>query len=419
MIALMDCNNFFASCERVFDLSLRKKPLVILSGNDGCIIARSNESKALGLNMCDPYFKIKTFLQQNQVQIRSTNFELYGDISRRVMTIAHSFSPDVEIYSIDEAFIYIPPIQKDNLVEWGTQLRQTILQQTSIPTSIGFATTKTLAKIANHIAKKIPSGIFIMPEDTSVQLHQTAVGDIWGIGQKTAESLLKMGIKTAQQLRDYDADLLRKKMSINLYRTVMELRGIPLLTLETQTDPPQSISYTRMFGTPITELEPLKQSIALYVAMASEKLRRNNQRARAVSFFLQKSYGELEFNPQSNMLGTTIAFPEPLNETAEILQHITPLIERLFEPHSRYRKSGVTLLSLTDSEMIQGDLFSEKPHRMNSKLYHLVDEINLKMGKRTLFHLSEGIEQSWVSKHEWISKCYTTRWKELPTVKCD
>ncbi|MBR2633011.1 MAG: Y-family DNA polymerase [Lentisphaeria bacterium] len=279
MTGLIDGNNFFVSCERIFDPALDGKPVAVLSNNDGCCISRSNEFKALGIAMGTPYFELKPLISRHGLILKSSNYELYSDISKRIISLLNRFSPDVEQYSIDEAFIHLDLPQEQNYFDFGCRLRKTILQWVGIPCGVGFAKTRTLAKIANHIGKKSSSGVFVMPDDPRRILENTPVEDVWGVGRKLAPKLIRQGIRNAWQLSIQDISEITKKHSVLLGKTILELRGTNALDERDPEELSQSISCSRCFGSPVTEFDDLAESVAHYTAAAAEKLRKEQQTA--------------------------------------------------------------------------------------------------------------------------------------------
>ncbi len=413
MIGLVDGNNFFVSCERIFDRSLEGKPVGILSNNDGCVVSRSNEMKALGIKMGTPFFELRPNIARLGLVLRSSNFELYGDISNRVMSVLAEFAPAVEQYSIDEAFIR--PEGVSDYLAFGSKLRSTILKWIGVPCGVGFAPTKTLAKIANHIGKKLASGVFVMPENTQPILSQLEVSEVWGVGRRLAPRLHQKGIETAWDLANYGDDKLQKSFSIILARTAMELRGTECLTDEHYREQSQSIGVSRSFGKPVTEFDHLAESVCHYLGRAAEKLRAEGQRAAgANAYFIYYP----EYRPRrldGGCTSCTVAFPYPTDDTSVMLSAITPKLRQIFVGGRRYKKSGVLLWGL-ESGAVQTDLFTKTPVG-NSKLFAAIDKINAKFGRGSVAPLAEGIEKPWRMKSESRSPRYTTVWDEIPTAK--
>lgn len=417
MIGLIDGNNFFVSCERVFDPSLEGKAIAVLSNNDGCCISRSNEFKALNIPMGTPFFQIQHLAANGKIIVKSSNYELYGDLSRRLIEVLREFAPQVEQYSIDEAFIYPEHIKNINYLALGYKIRQTLLQWLGLPCGVGFAPTKTLAKIANHIAKKSPSGIFVMPENPNHILDKTPIEEVWGIGRALSEKLKKLGILTAGQFIQHDPVKIRKQFSVVTAKTLLELRGQKCFTIENPNAPSQSISCSRTFGTPITLLEELSESIATYTAIAATKLRRQKLFAMGVNIYTEISP---EYHPiplASAFQSATVIFPHPTDDTSVMLNAIRPKLEKLFINNRRYRKSGVLFFGLESSNTTQLELFENNEKLESSKLFNLVDQINTLYGRNTIFTLAEGTKKKWQMKRELLTPNYTTNWKELLNVK--
>lgn len=426
MIGLVDGNNFFVSCERVFDPSLEGKPVAVLSNNDGCCISRSNEFKALNIAMGTPYFQLRDLEKKYGLIFRSSNYELYGDLSRRIISILYEFSPDVEQYSIDEAFIHMtePATLPQNkslhqyYSELGRVIRSTILQWIGIPCGVGFAPSKTLAKIANHIGKKSPEGVFVMPEDPEGILANLPVSEVWGVGRRLAPKLERWGIRTAWKLACADESFLRKNFNITLAKTSRELRGENLFEQEETNALSKSITCSRSFGQAVTALEDLTQAVCSYAATGAEKLRKEQQTASGMNIYYQY-YPEYSPSPlPGGCTAITVIFPEPTNHTRNILSFLTPHLKGIFIAGRRYKKAGIIYFGLESTVNFQGDLFADHAkEERDSNLSAALDLINKKYGRKTLFHLSEGIEKPWAMKRNMLTKHYTTSWDELPEVK--
>ena len=414
MIGLVDGNNFFVSCERVFDPALEGKPVAVLSNNDGCCISRSNEFKALGIAMGTPYFQIRN---TPGLILRSSNYELYGDLSRRVISTLQTFVPKVEQYSIDEAFIHPELPDNADFYTFGCEVRKRVLKWVGIPCGVGFAPTKTLAKIANHIGKKLPSGVFVMPADHREVLEKTPVSEIWGIGRRLAPQLERLGVRNAWQLSQKDPAVMQKKFSVNLSRTIMELRGVQCFEEENPEDASKSITCSRSFGYPVVEFRELEESVSVYTAKAAEKLRKENLCAAGVNIYFQM-YPEYEPDPRpAGMTSVTVTFQVPTDDTSRMLSEIVPKLKTIFTDGRRYKKSGVVFFGLESSDSVQPDLFSAAPKKEKSELFKIVDHVNRKFGRGTVFTLSEGIDRKWQMKRDMLSKGYTTDWSSLLEVK--
>ena len=415
MIGLVDGNNFFVSCERVFNRRLVGRPVAVLSNNDGCCVSRSNEFKALGIPMGTPYFQLKGREASGELSFCSSNYELYGDISNRIVSILREEAVEVEQYSIDEAFIVPPTTAAADYLAYGRRLRAKLLRWVGIPCGVGFAPTKTLAKIANHIGKKRPDGVFLMPDDPTEILAGLPTNEVWGVGRRLPAKLRAERIITAQHLRDALDDTLRAIGGVTLLRTAMELRGIVCHDERDYDADPDSISCSRSFGKPVTTLEGLSESLAAYTAQAAAKLRRHGLFAAGCNIYAQifESGGGGEF------LGRTVMFPAPTDATNEMLRAIREEVDALYVEGVRYRKTGIVFFGLEKSGVArQTDLFETTPTPEHSRLYRAVDALNARYGKGKVFSAAEGIgPRSWQMKRAKLSKRPTTRWDELMTVR--
>ena len=416
MIGLVDGNNFFVSCERIFDPALEGKPVAVLSNNDGCCISRSNEFKALNIPMGTPYFQLRHLIRKHGLIFRSSNYALYGDISRRVISVLGEFVPHVEQYSIDEAFIHPELPDSADFDALGKKIRETLLRWVGVPCGVGFAPTKTLAKIANHIGKKNPSGIFVMPKECSAVLQRTLVSEVWGVGRRLAPKLEALGIRTAFDLAERDPAELKKRFSVLLAKTALELRGQRCIAAEDPEELSQSISCSRSFGHPVTTLEELEESVATYTAKAAEKLRKEGQRAAGANVYFQ-IYPENASALPGRINSTTVSFEFPTDDTGVMMKVIRPKLKGLFLPGRRYKKSGVLFFGLESASTAPADLFAPEVQQGNSQLFQLVDKVNAKYGRGTLFTLGEGTSKSWQMKRTLLSPDYTTNWDQLLKVK--
>ena len=419
MFGLVDGNNFFVSCERVFDRSLVGRPVAVLSNNDGCCVSRSNEFKALGIAMGTPYYQLRSREASGELCFRSSNYELYGDLSRRIVSILRDEALDVEQYSIDEAFI-VPPTPRNGdatLLEYGARLRARILRWVGIPCGIGFGPTKTLAKIANHIAKKTESGVFLLPDDPTEILATIPAVEVWGVGRRLLVKLRGMGIFTAKNLRDAPDGTLRAIGGVTLLRTAMELRGVSCHEERDYDADPDSVSCSRSFGDPATTQDAIEESIATFTAQAAVKLRRHGLLASGRNIYAQifASGGGGEY------AGRTVVFPHPTDATNEMLGAIRKEVGALFVQGRRYRKTGVIFFGLEKADAPkQLDLFDSTSAATPSRsaLYKVVDALNARFGKGAVFSAAEGVgERAWKMKREKLSRRPTTRWDELLVVK--
>ena len=415
MIGLVDGNNFFVSCERVFNRRLVGRPVAVLSNNDGCCVARSNEFKALGISMGTPYFQLKHREKTGELSFCSSNYELYGDMSNRIISILREEAVDVEQYSIDEAFIYPPTTAAEDYVSYGKRIRAKVLRWIGIPCGVGFAPTKTLAKIANHIGKKRPEGVFLLPDDPSDILAQLPCDEVWGVGRRLAPKLRAERILTAQHLRDAADDVLRSLGGVTLLRVAMELRGISCHEERDYDADPDSISCSRSFGEPATTQEALAESLASFTAQAAAKLRRHGLLAAGCNVYAQ-IFAE---GGGGDCVGRTVVFPAPTDATNVILRGISDEVKYLYLPGVRYRKTGIVFFGLEKPGVArQADLFDETPPTERSRLYAAVDALNARYGKGKVFSAAEGIgKKSWHMKRQKLSPRPTTRWDELMVVK--
>ena len=417
LFALVDCNNFYASCERVFNPALRNKPIVVLSNNDGCVIARSNEAKAIGIGMGEPHFKCQNLLIQHKVQVYSANFVLYGDISARVMNTLARFAPELEIYSIDEAFLSLDGLSQDPYT-YVNDMRERVKRDTGMPVSIGVAPTKTLAKIANRIAKKHSTeGVFCLIEQGDIDhwLGKIEVRDIWGIGGEKAEFLKRYGIENALQLKNCTDNWIKKYLTIVTLKTVWELRGISCFSLDEVLPDKKAIGTSRTFGYEVSTLDELSEAIAAYIAQASEKLRRQGSVCGYVQVFVETDrFKEGKF--YSNSVGIDIT--PPTAYTPDLIKAAKELIKRIYRQGFRYKKAGVLLTNLKSESRSQGFLFDEtyKDTRKN-RLMNVVDSLNRSNNSGKVFMAAEGIKQPWFMKQSHKSMRYTTRWDELLEIK--
>jgi DNA polymerase V len=413
--ALVDCNNFYVSCERVFQPHLWGKPVVVLSNNDGCVVARSPEVKALGIKMGVPFFQIRQLVAQHHIQVFSSNYTLYGDLSQRVMTTLANFSPEVEVYSIDEAFMRLTPSQ-GNLTDYGHQIKATVQQWTGIPVSLGIAPTKVLSKVAMEVAKKTAGGVFHLesPADANEILQEMPVCDIWGIGSRLGYWLETQGIKTALQFKEARPELIQKKMGVVGKRLLLELQGISCLPLELLPSPKKETCISRSFGQPITTLTELQQAIALYVGRAAVKLRHQQQVATGMIIFAHTS--RFIDEPQSSSM--VVNLPTGTNFTPELLKYASAALQKIYVPNCPYKKAGVIMTGLHSDNERQGFLF-EQPRDLDRELHlsQIVDRLNQRYGAETMTFGLVGQGQAWRIRSNQRSPRFTTRWDELPKGK--
>lgn len=417
--ALVDVNNFYVSCERIFNWRLLGQPVVVLSNNDGCVVARSNEVKALGVKMGAPWHQLKDLAREHAIVALSSNYTLYGDMSRRVMTILADLAPRQEVYSIDESFLDCTGLP--GLFEHGQLIRRRILKWTGLPVCVGFAPTKTLAKLANHCAKKGLSGgdgvcDFTALSATELQtlLQRIEVGEVWGVGPRISVKLQAMGIRSVWGLRQADTATIRDRFGVVLERTVRELRGESCLPLEALTPPRQQIMCSRSFGQEITSIEELRQSVLTYVARAAEKLRRQQSLTSAVLVFARTN--PFKDVPQLSRQ-IVVPLPYPTDDTILLSRAARAGIERIFESGYRYKKSGTMLMELQPKTQRQVTLFEDADAiARRDRLNQAMDRINSRYGRRTVSLWGAGIEKPWSMRAANRTPAYTTDWNNLPTV---
>ena len=413
IFALADCNNFYASCERVFRPALEAKPVVVLSNNDGCVVARSGEAKALGIAMGAPWNLHRAEFERHGVAVFSSNYQLYGDMSERVMESLAMFCPDIEVYSIDEAFLRLDGFARQDLTRMATGIRASILQWTGIPVSIGIAPTKTLAKIANHVAKRrTGTGVYDM-RDPALRdriMADLPVEEIWGIAGRLGARLRDLGISTALQLAGAEPKLLRGRFGVVVERLALELGGMPCADLEVATPKKQIIS-SKSFGRPVTAFEPLAEALANFAARVCEKLRRQGSKAGAIQVFLATN----RFKPEDPQYrnGAVVNLAHPSSDTGFIVARARELMARLYRPGYRYKKCGIMLLDLVPGDHRQGHLFVRDDPARGDAAMRVMDGVNRKMGPGTVFVGAQGVERGWRMRCGRRSPRYTTKWGEL------
>ena len=424
-IALIDGNNFYVSCERVFQPELEGKPVVVLSNNDGCVVARSAEVKALGVPMGIPWFKLKDLAKQHGIIAKSSNYTLYGDMSQRMHSVIAQFSPEQEIYSIDETFLDLTGFNRD-LVAYGQEIRQRVRQWTGIPVCVGIGSSKTLAKLANHCAKKahVPSmadGVTDLNQLSASGLRKLfsriEVGEVWGVGRKIQERLAGMGIETVQQLKDSSLSRIKKEFNVVLARTVAELNGESCLALEEVAQPKQQIMSSRSFGQPVFLLEDLNEAVVSYTSRACEKLRHQHHVAGSIQVYVRTNPFKPD-EPQYNN-GVTVKLLHPTNNTFRLAEAALYGLKKIYKLGYAYKKAGIMLTDLCPENRVPVDLFSgfDLPETQRAKtLMATLDEINAKMGRGTVRSAGEGIQKAWAMRSNNKSNAFTTDWKQLPIV---
>jgi DNA polymerase V len=414
MFALVDCNNFYASCQRVFEPHLIGKPVVVLSNNDGCVIARSNEAKTLGISMGAPAFELKKLFEQHKVYVYSSNYALYGDMSSRVMNILSIFSPEIEVYSIDEAFLKFTGFDLFDLDEYGLQIQRTVTKGTGIPISVGFAPTKALAKVANKIAKKFPErtkSVYTIDSDEKriKALKWTKIEDVWGIGRKHAKRLHAKNVFTAYQFTQLSDEWIRKEMAVVGVKLKMELEGKPTLDIE-KTQNKKTIATTRSFEKPFTKLEDISERVATFTASCSEKLRKQNSHCRMIMVFLQTNYFRKDQPQYSRNCIITTDFPT--NSTIELNHYAQIGLKAIYKEGFHYKKAGIVVMGLTPNSETQLSLFTTSNPK-HQPLMSVIDKMNTNFGTNKVRFATQSLGRQWKMKQEKLSKCYTTKIDEV------
>ncbi|NOF49940.1 translesion error-prone DNA polymerase V subunit UmuC [Vibrio cholerae] len=420
VFALVDCNNFYASCEKLFRPDLKDTPVVVLSNNDGCVVARSREAKSLGIKMGVPVFQIKAEMQRHGILAFSSNYALYADLSSRVMRTLEEMAPRVEVYSIDEAFLDLTGIESAiSLVEFGQQVRERIGHWIGITVCVGIAPTKTLAKLANHAAKKYPAtqGVVDLtnPDRQRRLLALVPVDDVWGVGRRLSKRLNALGIITALDLANASPRAIRDQFSVVLERTVRELNGESCIELEEIPPTKKQIVCSRSFGAKVTQFELLREAVCEYATRATEKLRKEQQQAKVMTVFIRTSPFKDNEPQYSNSASGELLIPSC--DTRDFIELANHLLKRIWKDGFRYAKSGVMLSDFYDPGMFQPGLFDDVSTRSNSQqLMSVLDTIN-QSGAGKVFFAGQGTKKDWSMKREHLSPAYTTRWDQLPRVK--
>lgn len=415
-IALVDGNNFYASCERVFNPAWINKPLGVLSNNDGCIVARSNELKAAGIPMGAPYFQYRDQLKAMGAIIVSSNYTLYGDMSARMMHTLAGCTPDLDVYSIDEAWLDLTGID-DDLTDYGQNIVQRVQQHIGLPVSIGIGPTRVLAKLANRLCKKlaVPGQVFDISTTPYLDdlLGSVPVGDLWGIGRNLAQSLQDRGIFTARHLRDADPQSMRKGFNVIMQRMIMELRGIPCLHKD-DIGPKRQIISSRSFGTRVTDKQSLLESVSMHASRAGQKLRDQGSACGGMHISIRTGRHNIRDAFYAN--STQIIFPIATADTRKLIAAACRGVEQMYRPGYRYAKAGIMLFDLRPADRVQGNLFEAPDTPRSQAFMALVDQVNRKHGRNCLFFGAEGITKSWGMKQEGRTAAFTTCWDQLPSV---
>ena len=416
--ALVDCNNFYASCERIFNPKLIGRSIVVLSNNDGCIIARSAEAKALGIRMGEPYFKAKQVIKKNNVKVFSSNYALYGDISQRVMETLSTFSPDVEIYSIDEAFLGFNGFKNYELNTYCRYIREKVKKWVGIPVSIGLSETKTLAKIANHLAKKNLNyeGVCILKNKFSIDkaLRETEINNVWGIGRSSSIFLKRYNVRTAKDFTLLDRQWIKKNMGVVGEKIYFELQGVSCLDLELISSNKKSCCVSRSFSKPVEKLNDLEESISNYGTRVAEKIRDEKLTTQSMSVFVLTNHFNKREKQYSNSI--RLQLPFPTNDSIKIVKRALEGIRQIYRSGYRYKKTGIILYELNKKSQIRGLLDTDRDQ--SDPMMKTIDQINYRYGNSTIKLASEGIKKKLAMKKEKVSPCYTTCFDELIEVRC-
>jgi DNA polymerase V len=419
MFALIDGNSFFASCERVFRPDLRRRPVIVLSNNDGCVVARSEEAKKAGIPMGAPFFKIAGCVERHGVAVFSSNYELYADLSARMMACIASLAPALEVYSIDEAFADVSGIADPTAL--GVEIRKRILQWVGIPACVGIAESKTLAKFCNHLAKKNPcfGGVCNVSDLTETECTQwmrgTSVLEIWGVGRKLSEKLFEQRIRTVFDLREADPALMRRRYGVTVERIVHELRGTSCLEFDEIAPARRQILRSRSFGEEVTEIGEIKAALTQHTHSAAAALRRQGGLASCVGVMIQTS----RFKPERHFGWDVASLPAPTRDTLVLSDAVVRLAERIFRVGMKYKRAGVVLLEIIDANAYTGDLFNPGDSARSRALMQTIDSINSRYGSETLKSAAELVGTNWHVRSAHLSPRCTTRWDELLRVSGD
>lgn len=424
VFALVDCNNFYASCEKLFNPKVKNRPVVVLSNNDGCVVARSAEVKALGIPMGVPWFKIREEAKRYGIVAFSSNYELYADMSNRCVEILSGFTPNLEVYSIDESFLELSGFERKGYQEYGAEIRQRIADWLGLAVCVGIGPTKTLAKLANHCVKKGLAGqdgvcdfTRLPAPDLAALFAKIEVGEVWGVGRKITARLEEMGIHTVQQLHAADPETIRSRFSVVLERTVRELRGVSCLSLEEVVPEKQQIMSSRSFGQLVYDLDDLEEAVASYISRAAEKLRAQDSLAGALQVYIRTNI----FKPEAPQYqrSITVPLPEATADSRVLTQWGLRVLRRIYRPGFGYHKAGITLMNILPRANQQFSLFvpSSIANSRSEKLMGVLDSINERYGRGSLRIAAEGVDKTWQMRRGNLSPGYTTDWCGLPVVK--
>lgn len=421
MFGIVDCNNFYASCERVFNPALNGHPVVVLSNNDGCVIARSTEAKALGIPMGEPAYKLKELIENNRVAVFSSNYVLYGDMSGRVMSLLADMVPDMEIYSIDEAFLHLDGFgEHTDLAALGAKIVATVTRGTGIPVSMGIAPTKTLAKVANRFAKKYPAyrGVCMIDTDEKREkaLKLLDIEDVWGIGRRISKRLRYHSINTAWDFTQRTKSWVRHTLGVTGERTWLELRGTACIEMEHQAAK-KTICTSRSFGEKLTELEPIAEAVANFAATCAEKLRRQHSQAAVIMVFLHTNPFATNQPQYSNQ--AVLQLPVPTSDSSELIHYALQGLRSIFAAGYRFKKAGVIVSEITPERPMQGNLFDTRDREKHSRLMRVMDSLNAGYGRQKVKIASQGFDRKWKLKNEKLSPCYSTKLQDVLEIKAD
>ena len=413
-IALVDCNSFYVSCERLFNPKIQKKAVVVLSNNDGCVISRSREAKDLGIKMGEPYFKVKELVKKNKVEVYSSNYALYGDISRRVMKVLKTFSPKVEIYSIDEAFIDLSFIDEKGVEDYGREIRSRVLKWTGIPTSVGIASTKTLSKVANHIAKKEKAGVIYLNTNIDEKLKKFPIEDVWGVGKQLSKFYYKNNISNAYDLKNVSNTWVKKGTNVLGAKTAMELRGIPCIDLQIDQEKRKNCCVSRSFGRKVKDLNELEESVITHCLNAAEKIRADDQIAKTITVFIRTSPFDKNKRYYSN--SKTIDLAIPTSNSIELIKNAVKALTDIYKYGYAYQKAGIILSGLKDANQNDQNLLTPLLENKSKKLMKAIDYTNTKYGRYAISIAQAGLSKGWKMRREHSSKIDTASFDSLPKI---
>ena len=413
-VALIDCNSFYVSCERLFNPKIQNVPVVVLSNNDGCVISRSTEAKKIGIKMGEPYFKVKDLVKKNNVKIFSSNYALYGDISRRVMKVLKTFSPKVEIYSIDEAFIDLSFIDEKGVEDYGREIRSRVLKWTGIPTSVGIASTKTLSKVANHIAKKEKAGVIYLNTNIDESLKKFPIEDVWGVGKQLSKFYHKNNISNAYDLKNVSNTWVKKGTNVLGAKTAMELRGIPCIDLQTDQEKRKNCCVSRSFGRKVKDLNELEESVITHCLNAAEKIRADDQIAKTITVFIRTSPFDKNRRYYSN--SKTIDLAIPTSNSIELIKNAVKALTDIYKYGYAYQKAGIILSGLKDANQNDQNLLTPLLENKSKKLMKAIDYTNTKYGRYAISIAQAGLSKGWKMRREHSSKIDTASFDSLPKI---